>query len=145
MFLSSASLLQERVIYGKYGAIVELKQKNLTDKPVISLKNLGTHLCQHVIGMNPKTIGEYVPREVKQEEPEVVHQAAEPEKDEAATEDEDSVVTKETPTVEEDRLLAQDYLLDTSMTVGELVSINNIEVLQFRRFACGEEIEGEKS
>ncbi|XP_059178495.1 elongation factor Ts, mitochondrial-like [Physella acuta] len=141
----SASPIQDRVISGKYGAIVELKQKNQTDKPLTSLKNLGTHLCQHVIGMNPKTIGEYVPRESKQKEPEVVQQAEEPEKDEAATEDEESEVTKETPTVEEDRLLAQDYLLDTSMTVGELVAINNVEVLQFRRFACGEEIEGENS
>ncbi|XP_013083728.2 elongation factor Ts, mitochondrial-like [Biomphalaria glabrata] len=128
----------QKVLLGKYGAIVEMRQAKTVDKPALSLSDLGSHLCQHIVGMNPRTIGEYIPRE-KKEEP--VEEKPLGDEDEATSDTEGSSKVVE---VEDDRLLNQEFLLDTSMTVGELVSLNEVEILQFRRFACGEELEDEK-
>ena len=41
---------------GKYGALITMQQTNSssTDTPIT---NLARQLCQHVVGMNPKSIG----------------------------------------------------------------------------------------
>ncbi|XP_043939400.1 elongation factor Ts, mitochondrial isoform X2 [Protopterus annectens] len=41
----------------------------------------------------------------------------------------------------ETRMLAQSFLLDPGITVGQYVQVNNITVLDFVRFECGEEID----
>lgn len=72
------------------------------------------NLCQHIVGMNPTKIG--VPD---------VDKPAEVKDDEQC-------------------LLFQEYLLEPSMSVAEVLAENQIEVVQFKRFECGEALATEK-
>lgn len=72
------------------------------------------NLCQHIVGMNPKKIG--VPD---------VDKPAEIKDDEPC-------------------LLFQEYLLEPSMSVAEVLAESQIEVVQFKRFECGEALATEK-
>uniref|UniRef100_A0A0B7ADC3 Elongation factor Ts, mitochondrial n=1 Tax=Arion vulgaris TaxID=1028688 RepID=A0A0B7ADC3_9EUPU len=132
------------ILLGKYGAIVELKQKHKVDKPIMALNELGSHICQHIVGMNPRAIGVYVPKETKVPDKEEEVTSAVPKDDAGYNSDDSSDVDKSpSPDIEEEKLLQQEYLLDTSMTVGEFLCINEVEVSHFVRYACGEELEGE--
>ena len=44
---------------GKYGSLVAFQQKGKVDKHKFHPGEFGRRLCQHIIGMNPLTIGEY--------------------------------------------------------------------------------------
>ncbi|CAL1547727.1 unnamed protein product [Lymnaea stagnalis] len=136
---SNSSKSQKSVLLGKYGSIVEMKKNNKVEKPVMSLNDLSSHICQHIVGMNPKTVCEYIPRENKKP----VEEKRFDEEDIFNEDGSSEAAVQMQVEVEEDKLLNQEFLLDTTMTVGELVSINGVEILQFRRFACGEEVEGE--
>lgn len=72
------------------------------------------NLCQHIVGMNPTQIG--VPD---------VDKPAENKDDEKS-------------------LLFQEYLLEPSMTVAEWLAEHTIEVVDFKRFECGEVLATEK-
>lgn len=72
------------------------------------------NLCQHIVGMNPSKIG--VPD---------VDKPAEIKDDEQC-------------------LLFQEYLLEPSMSVAEVLAESQIEVVQFKRFECGETLSTEK-
>ncbi|KAF6215122.1 hypothetical protein GE061_009871 [Apolygus lucorum] len=67
-------------------------------------------LCQHVVGMNPSKVG--------------VAGADEP----AENVDDETV------------MIHQDFLLDPSTTVGQLMEASSLDVLQFWRFECGEDL-----
>ena len=47
-----------RLLLGKYGAIVEMVPPP-ADFSETSLSQLGRELCQHVVGMNPQSVGDY--------------------------------------------------------------------------------------
>lgn len=68
------------------------------------------NICQHIIGMNPSKVG-----------------SADIDK---PNEDKD----------EEKCLIHQEYLLDPTITVGELFTENGIEIVDFNRFECGETV-----
>lgn len=70
-------------------------------------------ICQHVVGMKPARIGDK-----SRDEP-------------AADKDEESC------------LIFQEYLADPSYTVGEVLEANQLEVVDFQRFECGEKIKAE--
>lgn len=74
-------------------------------------ENLLKNISQHVIGMNPVKIG--------------VADVDEP------------CENKE----EESCLIHQEYLLDSSITVGELLAENSLEIVAYNRIACGENIQ----
>ncbi|OCT92894.1 hypothetical protein XELAEV_18015960mg [Xenopus laevis] len=90
--------------FGKYGALVICKDSNGNLKSNIS--EIGRRLGQHVVGMNPLSVG--------------------------APEDESSGET-------ETKMLAQPFLLEPSLTVGQYLQPRGINVLDFIRFECGEE------
>lgn len=69
---------------------------------------LKRNICQHIVGMNPQQIGN-----IDVDKP---------------TESKD----------DETCLIWQEYLLEPSITVGELLAENNIEIVDFHRFECGE-------
>ena len=125
LFSSAPGKNMKKFQMGKYGSIVDMVQTDGADKPTTKLQDLGGQLCQHIVGMNPKTLGQ-------------------------ASDDGDIKVDKvdagleAKEEVEEDVLLKQDFLLDSSMTVGQLLCLNGAKVNGFVRFACGEEVEGEK-
>ena len=54
---------------------------------------------------------------------------AEEKQDAPLSEKEDEVETE---------MLKQEYLLDPTMTVGDLVRQENLEIIDFARFECGE-------
>lgn len=85
---------------GKYGAIVAFKAD---DKVSSTTKNL----CQQIIGMNPKRIGDK-------------------EKDQPS-EDKDS----------EPCLIYQEYLLDPTVRVDALLEESDVEIVDFHRIECG--------
>jgi len=102
---------------GKYGSLV-LYEADLSKIPsmtdgTISLDELGRRLCQHVVGMNPHSIGSA-----------------------------DDDVPPGDP-AEETRLLFQEYMLDTTLTVQEVLQQCGASVLDFVRFECGETLSDE--
>ncbi|KAG8452573.1 hypothetical protein GDO86_004384 [Hymenochirus boettgeri] len=88
--------------FGKYGALVICQASDSKS----NISELGRRLGQHVVGMNPVSVG--------------------------SLEDES---TGETET----RMLAQSFLLEPSLTVGQYVQPRGVDVLDFVRFECGEE------
>lgn len=75
-----------------------------------NLKEVYRKICQHIVGMNPQKIGD-------------------PENDKPNDIKDD-----------EKCLIYQDYILDSDVTVGKLMSENNINIIDFERFECGENI-----
>jgi len=71
---------------------------------------LQKNVCQHIIGMNPSKVG--------------ISDVDKP------NENKD----------EENCLIYQEYLMDPSITVGELFAENSLEIVDFNRFECGENI-----
>lgn len=91
---------------GKYGTIVAFRG-NTTGEEV--QKNL----CQHIIGLRPKKIGEY-----GKDEP---------------------VANKDDETC----LIHQEYLIDDDKTVGEVLQENDLTIIDYQRFECGESANNE--
>ena len=101
-------------------------------------KELGHHLCQHIVGMNPKTIGQFSPSTEKAagDSDESSDKENKPGQDDGKLEQEDE-------DQEEESLLNQDFLLDNTVKVGDLLAESGVEVKNFTRFACGEELTAE--
>lgn len=75
---------------------------------------LGTQLCQHIIGMNPLKVGDN-----KKDQPNI-------------------------DTDNETCLIYQEFLLDPSLSVQQVLLESKVEVLDFVRFEMGEELNGDK-
>ncbi|XP_075992641.1 elongation factor Ts, mitochondrial isoform X3 [Anticarsia gemmatalis] len=74
-------------------------------------EDIGKQLCQHIVGMAPQKIGNK-------------------EKDEPAKNADDETC-----------LIYQEYLLDPSYTVEEVLEQNKVEIIDYVRFSCGELVE----
>lgn len=74
-----------------------------------SVDVLGKKLCQHIVGMNPSKLGS--------------------EKYDKPAENSD----------DEKCLIYQDFVLDESMKIKDVLTENGIEIVEFRRFECGEQ------
>lgn len=81
----------------------------------IDLKLFAKNLCQHIVGMAPQEIGSV-------------------EEDEKCDNPDD-----------EKCLIFQEYLIDNTWVVQDLLDNNGVEVIGFKRFECGEDIEGKSS
>lgn len=73
------------------------------------LENVPKNLCQHIVGMNPKRIGK------------------------------DGVDEPNSDADNEECLIFQEFVLDPSKTVAEVLQENQIELLDFHRFGCDDE------
>lgn len=71
---------------------------------------LPKNLCQHIIGYNPQKLGEA-------------------NKDEPHENKDDELC-----------LIHQEYLADSNRTVGDVLLENNIDIIDFQRYECGEDI-----
>ncbi|XP_039430365.1 elongation factor Ts, mitochondrial [Culex pipiens pallens] len=71
-------------------------------------------VCQHVVGMKPTRLGDKA-------------------RDEPAADKDDETC-----------LIYQEYLADPSYTVGEVLEANQLEVVDFQRFECGEKVKAEE-
>ncbi|KAF8770575.1 elongation factor Ts, mitochondrial-like [Argiope bruennichi] len=135
---------------GKYGTLLVYKDNKTSEENV---QNLGLNICQHIIGMNPASVGELTEKDIanftrgeKPEEKEVeatarkqdVEDAEKPvDESEQETEEQDTV-TSNLKDSEETRLLFQPFLLDPNTSVGETLFKNGLEIVDFERFECGE-------
>ena len=79
------------------------------DENALPVDELCRRLCQHVVGMNPRSLG-------------------------SPTENESPGNSAE----EETRLLFQEYMHDTSLTVTDVLQETGARVLDFVRLECGE-------
>ena len=140
---------------GKFGSMVVLTRTKSPDNQ-LSAEELGRQLCQHIVGMNPKTIGS-LEEEEQTHVAEVGHaeQFTEAEQVSVAVGNGADIVSSSSETGDcddevstksndEARFVFQDFLMDESLTVGELLRQNSAEVTDFVRFGCGEVLEGEE-
>lgn len=98
---TSQDSLQNVTQVGKYGAIVAFRGNNINE-------DLQKNLCQHIVGMNPKKVGE---------------------------------ADKDKPNANKDEetcLIHQEYLIDDDKTVGEVLQENNVSIIDYQRYECGE-------
>lgn len=75
------------------------------------VEDIGRQICQHIVGCAPQKIGDK-------------------EKDEPVQNSDDETC-----------LIFQEYLLDPSYTVEEVLEQNKVQVLDYVRFSCGENVE----
>ena len=80
------------------------------DEGTLSMDELGRRLCQHVVGMDPRSVGSA--------------------RDDVAPGD----------PAAETRLIFQEYLLDTTLTVDDVLQQCGASVLDFVRFECGQSL-----
>lgn len=73
--------------------------------------DIGKQICQHIVGCAPQKIGDK-------------------ENDKPTQNSDDEIC-----------LIYQEYLLDPSYTVEEVLEKNNIEIIDYIRFSCGEAVE----
>jgi elongation factor Ts len=102
-----------------------------------SHQEIAKRLCQHVVGMNPLTLGDFddevTKREIRDDWVDV----------EVKEGEDETMVSpdKLMPVHEKDsRFLFQEFILDPSLTVKEVVVANGIQILDFVRYQSGEEL-----
>lgn len=147
--------------FGRYGALVAYR--DLGDSPLSEdeMEEVGRHLCQQVVALNPKSIGllddyllfeEEEEKRIKEREEkekkakEEESEKKEPEVSEAAEDSTPAPEEEEQPPAEEEeeeesRLLFQDYVVDPNIKVGRLVAESRIDIMDFERYVCGESTE----
>ena len=79
--------------------------------------DLGRQVCQHIVGMRPKSIGETPEPRDPQTEPKIEEN--------------------------ETRLLHQEFLMKPNSTVFDFTQENHLQINDFVRFECGEVVEDE--
>ncbi|KAJ8952265.1 hypothetical protein NQ318_007432 [Aromia moschata] len=93
---------KDNVLLGRLGGLLAYKPL----EPSEDLHEISKGLCQHIVGMDPKKIGNATDEPAKNRD-------------------------------EETSLLHQDYLLDDSVTIKEVLEGNKLEIVDFKRFECG--------
>lgn len=128
---------------GKYGAVVQYTQfKN--GRKVIPGSIISQQIGQHIVGMNPQSIGnlEDIAKEkengLNESNNSVKNEIVEKSEDDSS-DDEDAPVSKP-PEKEETRLIFQELLMDPDSKVYELLTENNVEIKDFVRFEVGEDV-----
>ncbi|XP_022189109.2 elongation factor Ts, mitochondrial [Nilaparvata lugens] len=137
---------ETNVMAGKYGALLmyEALKTNLTTQ------HTSRQLCQHVVGMNPKTIEKEeteantnVPGDVAANKPSAAVDQKTAESQPEADHDAEFTNDSDIENNEETAMLSQDFLLDPSVTVKQVTSEAGITVHDFIRFETGEKVQEE--
>jgi elongation factor Ts len=121
---AQSSSIHSSCALGKYGALLVYEASLQPPQQLhlaasgegavgVSIDELGRRLCQHIVGMHPQSVGS-----VNDEQP-----AGDPES--------------------ETRLIYQEYMLDTTLTVHELLQQCGVSIVDFVRLECGETLAGE--
>ena len=119
---------------GKFGSLVLLAGERADDDDAAMTRaDLGRQLAQHVVGMNPKTVGslEEAVREEGEEE-----KGREEEGEEAKAEEEGGEEGREEEG--ETRMVFQEFLLEPQLRVADLLTQNSVGVVDYVRYECGE-------
>lgn len=94
-----------------FGKYGALTAFNSNSEKTEEIRQIHRKICQHIVGMKPEKIGD-----VEADKP---------------NEDKD----------DEKCLIHQEFLLDPDTTIGEILQENNIKIIDFQRFECGEKVE----
>ncbi|XP_002733702.1 elongation factor Ts, mitochondrial-like [Saccoglossus kowalevskii] len=129
---------KNKCAFGKYGAVVAFKRTLDIGAP-FNVSEFGRRLGQHVVGMSPTSIGTAKPVEELKPVSETKPVEETKKSDEEDGEDEESTPSQSW-TIDETEMLKQEFLLDPSITVAELLQQEGVQVLDFIRYECGEEI-----
>ena len=117
--------------FGKYGALVSFRQMTSSDDH-LSPTMLGQQLGQHIVGMNPKSLGTMEESDSSSDEEETSSSDSDQSSDDSSS-DESSKEDEE-----ETRLLQQEFLLEPNIKVRDFLNMNSAVVEDFVRFECGE-------
>ena len=120
--------------FGKYGALVSFRQTKSSDDH-LSPTQLGQQLGQHIVGMNPKSLGTM----------EETDSSSEDETSSSSESEESSDDESSKKDVEETRLLQQEFLLEPNIKVRDFLAMNSAIVEDFVRFECGEVLDQDSS
>ena len=125
-------LHQGPLFYGRYGVMMVIEKK--TDSKLFSgqsLDSIGRQLCQHVVGMNPSSVGDLSNPDswpaIKDEEKE---DSSSSEEDRQASEA-DFMGTTET------EMIHQPFLLDTDRLVRDVLLEASLDIKYFARYEVG--------
>ncbi len=133
----------DRCLMGKYGSLIAFTQiPSPEDSGQLSKRDVGQQLGQHIVGMNPRSIGKMEEDVEEEEAGEETEEKQEGNEKEESKDDkkEDEEKKKKAKDDDESVLLKQEFLADSSLTVKEFLIKNSAEVLDFLRFQCGEEL-----
>lgn len=84
---------------------------NSNSEKTEEIREIHRKICQHIVGMKPEKIGN-------------------------AEEDKPNEVKDD-----EKCLIHQEFILDPELTIGDILQDNNIKIIDFQRFECGEKME----
>jgi len=131
------------VAYGRFGSVLAYSADK-TNKKVMpegqTIESLTKQVCQHVIGMNPASVGD------PNKEPEIVAKEAkktivEEPRGEGEMADEDwSQYEDSQLSVNTSELVHQPFLANTALAVKDVLMEAGLEVKDFARFEVGEEV-----
>jgi elongation factor Ts len=132
---AGSNLIDQGVLLGRYGTIAAFEAqftpeqyKTLLEQPAqldeegyeiekpVSFEECTRNVCQHIIGMKPKSLGPQQPAE-----PPASTEVVQTNKDE-----------------EPETLLDQSFLLDDEKTVREYANFNQVQIVDFVRIECGD-------
>lgn len=133
-------------LLGRYGALVIYRQTGKVDgggiQSSVSVDDVGRQLCQHVVGMNPQSIGSIQEiDEGQQEQGQRLVQGHLPEsgletREGQETSTEEQLVQRKRDD-EETQLVRQEFIAEPTLTVGEVLQQTGLQVLDFVRYECG--------
>ncbi|XP_023244290.1 elongation factor Ts, mitochondrial-like [Centruroides sculpturatus] len=142
---------------GKYvGLVVYRRHSNSVPNP-----DFDKSLCQHIIGMDPKEIGEMeseenIKKDIKTKQKIVVDTPVKDNLDESQSKQEEDTSSSSSESssddddsdnemFEERSLLKQKFIGDPDKTVGEVLERASVQIVDFVRFECGENLEENKT
>ncbi|KRZ06545.1 Elongation factor Ts, mitochondrial [Trichinella zimbabwensis] len=125
----------EKILLGQYGAIVAFQTAN-TVLDEEEKKLIGKQLCQHIVGMNPTSIGDCnaVSNEKSENTENSKMQCKNNENDIEEEDVDDAESFQRTELNNETELMRQSFLLAPNMTVADYAKCKQIDVLDFERF-----------
>lgn len=136
-----------RVQYGRYGTLLAYaKDPNSGLIPEgQTVESMARQLCQHVIGMNPKSVGNFDdkstwPTAVKPEAPKAtVRDPSQPRPEGESEEDDISSMEVDTSVLNtEDVFIHQSFLMDSEVLVRDVLQETGLRIESFVRFEVGQ-------
>lgn len=141
---AGSNLYEQGVLVGRYATIAafqpllnaeayrqllqqptELDEEGYEIEKPVSFEECARNVCQHIIGMKPKTVGTFEASSTESKTEQLQQQ-----------ETNDAVKTEKAE--EPESLLDQSFLLDDDKTVRDYVNFNQVKILDFVRIECGD-------
>ena len=120
---------QGPLFYGRYGVLMALENRTNTDSfNGQSIESIGRQLCQHVVGMNPTSVGDL---DNPDSWPSLKNETSRDADDESVSE-EDFIGTTETA------MIHQPFLLDTDRFVRDILLEVGLNIKGFVRYEVGQ-------